>query len=698
MKTRNKRNKKTRKIRGGMIEFSTRTNKWIAGPHTRGIVHEYSNSEASFLNKLGIGYVPNQWFFDPDNAVRAFKDLDPTDVLHHEVSKRDFDEVYLDMGIAINSLREAYAKRSLKDDDIATLPEDVRDQFTTEKSQSSHRDRTVALKDILDLVEEIFEEYTLKHTSLTPTLSTRPLPPPKTVADLPNEEGVEDTGPYVPSAPPRTPVRIAPPTDEEIDAYLEKCKLEKPSCDTCGKTDVPLFPCSRCKQVKYCSKECQKADWPIHKPECNNATETYEVGSFPFHLERVHTVNVGGTYFVVSTEKEVLSFTTKGNRCMGPFHSILHTPEDAEYIMSVKKCLEDMEQKEKLFKKGLQAYDIHFSKNPESNETKTANMICNEIKRRMAGIEMQMAQLLTRHQSRTPIDWEAHREAILTRSKEIKKQLTAPDAKLEEELAYLKTEIPKIQKVLDISYPVSGVALIDSDIVVSTENTIYFVSDRTRIGGEEGFVDGPIPIARFHNPTDMEWLTPTLLCIVDTGNNAIRVLDNSNKVVHTFFEKDVYKSKPYTLNHPMGVAGMYEPGEIVVADTGNHCITIINIQKIKGKNVTKLTVIGEPGKSGWRDGPSPLFHSPESVCLHNDSIIVADTGNHCIRRLFVKDGVYHSETIAGRPREAGYKNGKRSLFSSPCKVARMGDFIVVADKGNDKVRIIGTTLPCIKGL
>ena len=313
----------------------------------------------------------------------------------------------------------------------------------------------------------------------------------------------------------------------------------------------------------------------------------------------------------------------------------------------------------------------------------------------MAGIEMQMAQLLTRHQSRMPIEWEAHREAILRRTMALKKPKTKEE---EEELAYLKTEIPKIQKVLDISYPVSGVVLSGRNIVVSTQHTIYFVSDRTRIGGEAGLVDGPIPIARFHNPTDMEWLTPSLLCIVDTGNNAIRVLDNSNKVVHTFFEKDVYKSKPYTLNHPMGVAGMYEPGEIVVADTGNHCITIINIQKIKGKNVTKLTVIGEQGKSGWRDGPSPLFHSPESVCLHNDSIIVADTGNHCIRRLFVKDGVYHSETIAGRPREAGYKNGKRSLFSSPCKVARMGDFIVVADKGNDKVRIIGTTLPCIKGL
>jgi hypothetical protein len=496
-----------------------------------------------------------------------------------------------------------------------------------------------------------------------------------TFTALENEEGEEDTGPYVPSAPPRKQVKNTSPTEEEIDAYMEACRLEKPSCANCGKMDVPLSACSRCKQVKYCSKECQKMHWPIHKPDCKpSVTQTYEVGSFPFHLEKVHTVNIGsniivdkvnvGINIIVSTEKEILSFEIT-DRCKGPFHLIAYTPQDADYMKRVDKCLEDMKE--------------------------------THDKRRIDEIEMQMTELLVSHQVREPIDWNAQRDSILKRSIEIQKKLKKTKEE-EKELADLKPEIPKIQKVLDISFPIAGVTFIEGHCVFSTKNSIYFESDRTRIGGEAGFVDGPIEMARFHNPTDMEWLKPDLLCIVDTGNNAIRILDTSSKNVGTFFERGQYNGKPYTLNQPMSVKGMPEPGVIVVADTGNHCITIIDIQKIKDKNVTKLTIIGEPGKPGWRDGPTSLFNRPESVCVHNDSIFVADTGNHCIRRLFLKDGVYHSETIAGTPRESGYKNGKKALFSSPCKVKRMGNFILVADRDNDKVRLIGTALPCIKGL
>ena len=31
---------------------------------------------------------------------------------------------------------------------------------------------------------------------------------------------------------------------------------------------VVLKKCMRCEGVRYCSKECQKADWKRHKPEC----------------------------------------------------------------------------------------------------------------------------------------------------------------------------------------------------------------------------------------------------------------------------------------------------------------------------------------------------------------------------------------------------------------------------------------------
>lgn len=44
-------------------------------------------------------------------------------------------------------------------------------------------------------------------------------------------------------------------------------------CQYCFKTDEKLSKCSRCKVVHYCSKECQKQDWKIHKVYCNSCKE-----------------------------------------------------------------------------------------------------------------------------------------------------------------------------------------------------------------------------------------------------------------------------------------------------------------------------------------------------------------------------------------------------------------------------------------
>lgn len=45
---------------------------------------------------------------------------------------------------------------------------------------------------------------------------------------------------------------------------------QAPGCASCGHDGLArsLSNCGRCRMTKYCCKECQNADWPIHKRWC----------------------------------------------------------------------------------------------------------------------------------------------------------------------------------------------------------------------------------------------------------------------------------------------------------------------------------------------------------------------------------------------------------------------------------------------
>ena len=56
------------------------------------------------------------------------------------------------------------------------------------------------------------------------------------------------------------------PKKDELQMKINRA-FNKDCCHTCGKI-VKCKKCARCKEVSYCSRECQKKDWPRHKKEC----------------------------------------------------------------------------------------------------------------------------------------------------------------------------------------------------------------------------------------------------------------------------------------------------------------------------------------------------------------------------------------------------------------------------------------------
>lgn len=62
-------------------------------------------------------------------------------------------------------------------------------------------------------------------------------------------------------------------SDKCLEAAIRnhvKCYFEdklKHQCGMCSQDDCHL-KCSRCKSIRYCSKECQRKHWPVHKNKC----------------------------------------------------------------------------------------------------------------------------------------------------------------------------------------------------------------------------------------------------------------------------------------------------------------------------------------------------------------------------------------------------------------------------------------------
>lgn len=92
-------------------------------------------------------------------------------------------------------------------------------------------------------------------------------------------------------------------------------------------------------------------------------------------------------------------------------------------------------------------------------------------------------------------------------------------------------------------------------------------------------------------------------------------------------------SSAIKFNQPRGIA-ISKNGNVYIADTGNHCIRMLNI-----KTGVVSTVAGVPKKPGYLDGDpeEALFNQPWGITFdENDFLYIADTKNHCVRKLAIE--------------------------------------------------------------
>ncbi|HVU18429.1 MAG TPA: hypothetical protein VHD32_16110 [Candidatus Didemnitutus sp.] len=215
------------------------------------------------------------------------------------------------------------------------------------------------------------------------------------------------------------------------------------------------------------------------------------------------------------------------------------------------------------------------------------------------------------------------------------------------------------------------------------------VSTLAGTAGTAGSADGIGKAATFNLPSGVAVdNAANAVYVADYGNHTIRRIDRASGQVTTYagtagsMGSADGSGSSATFDFPRDIAFDPTSGNLVVADTGNHLI-----RRIAGGFVT--TLAGSAGMTGSADatGASARFNSPSGVAVDTSgNIYVADSNNDTIRKVTPSGAV---TTIGGTPGVAGSADGSGPVarFDHPTGVAvdAAGD-VFVADYNNDTIR------------
>ncbi len=216
--------------------------------------------------------------------------------------------------------------------------------------------------------------------------------------------------------------------------------------------------------------------------------------------------------------------------------------------------------------------------------------------------------------------------------------------------------------------------------------------------GVPGFVDGtagPNGTASFDAPTALAVDSQGNVFVSDAANERIRKIDVNGNV--TTVAGNGTMGNVDGTGGPAGTAEFYDPfglaldglGNIFVADSGNNSIRKIDANG----NVTTVAgngTLGFANGTGGRNGTAEFFDPSGVVVDAQGNLLVADTGNNCIRKIDRNGNV---TTFAGS-QQSGFADGTigpngtaRFDFPSDLVFDAQGN-LLVADAANAAIRKI----------
>ncbi|MBI5756279.1 MAG: hypothetical protein HZA12_05070 [Nitrospirae bacterium] len=199
--------------------------------------------------------------------------------------------------------------------------------------------------------------------------------------------------------------------------------------------------------------------------------------------------------------------------------------------------------------------------------------------------------------------------------------------------------------------------------------------------------------ARFNSPIGIAVDSAGNVYVADTANHIIRKIDAGTGEVSTIAGiplQSGYMNSEFgapRFNFPRGIC--VDEKNLYVADTGNHVIRRINLATGYVGLVAGLgdirTEAGTPG-TGDSTGAAAGFDGPRGIAMDETYLYVTDTGNHTIRRILKTTG--QVKTLAGMPQESGDRDGVgfAARFYAPRGIVADGDYLYVADTGNNVIR------------